>query len=390
MLALALSLAVFLVYLVYERVQVDRWRRRIPQTIIVTGTRGKSSVTRLLTSVLRAHGQKVLAKTTGSAPQFLWPDGSESEIKRRGAASILEQKTLLKHAAALNVDCVIAEVMSIHPENHFVETQQILNPDMVVITNSWPDHVDAQGRSDEEVAATLCLDIPDRATVVMPTSTYSSLFQSSLRIPAERLVLVKEDSSRLIRNRVRGSETVEFSENVDLACGLARHLGVEDDTIADGLGKMSRDSGALSIRTLTAGNPDKRLILVNAFAANDPTSTFRALVKASEVLPEASDVVGLMCLRSDRADRTALWLETLASRTPAPFNRLYVTGGHAASVSRRLDSAIMLKDNSVESIMETIAGDVADDTVVFGFGNFVGLGGRLAEYWNSAGVSYGT
>jgi len=82
--------AVFLLYLVYERASVNRWRRQIPRTIIVTGTRGKSSVTRMLASILSASGRRVLAKTTGSIPSLILPNGMEQEVKRKGAATILE------------------------------------------------------------------------------------------------------------------------------------------------------------------------------------------------------------------------------------------------------------------------------------------------------------
>ena len=53
-------------YLVLERIRLDRYRSAIPLTIAVTGTRGKTSVTRMLASVLRESGRRVLAKTTGS------------------------------------------------------------------------------------------------------------------------------------------------------------------------------------------------------------------------------------------------------------------------------------------------------------------------------------
>ena len=41
----------------------------IPIRIHVNGTRGKSSVTRLIAAGLRAGGKRTFAKTTGTAPQ---------------------------------------------------------------------------------------------------------------------------------------------------------------------------------------------------------------------------------------------------------------------------------------------------------------------------------
>ena len=44
---------------------------QLPIRIHVNGSRGKSSVTRLIASGLRAGGLKTLAKTTGTAPRIL-------------------------------------------------------------------------------------------------------------------------------------------------------------------------------------------------------------------------------------------------------------------------------------------------------------------------------
>ncbi len=389
MTVLVLSVAGFLLYLIVERVKIDRWRRRIPQIMIVTGTRGKSSVVRMLTSVLRADGRQVLAKTTGSSPRLLWPDGTETEIKRRGPASILEQKALIKQAATLKVDYLVAEVMSIHPENHYVEAQQILKPDVVAITNCWPDHVDAQGDTEKDVAVTLCRGIPERATVIVTAASNSTVIQSKVEASFGRCVVVEQNASESTRQRIPELHEVEFSENVDLAYGLAKHLGIEDRPIAEGLARVGRDPGAFAMRTLRVGEPAKRLIVVNAFAANDPTSTFRVLSKAQAVAPAISGVVGLMCLRSDRADRTAYWLEALGSGTSIPFRRLYVAGGHANALVRRVPIAQKLSHDSPKHIMQAVARNVDDDTVVFGFGNFVGMGSQLTEYWNREGVVYG-
>jgi UDP-N-acetylmuramyl pentapeptide synthase len=202
-------------------------------------------------------------------------------------------------------------------------------------------------------------------------------------------VVVEEDASKPIRQRVPKLEQTEFSENIVLACGLAKHLGIKDDTIAQGLRAASRDIGAISMRELLAGDPQKRLILVNAFAANDPKSTLRAHARARELIPENTDWVGLLCLRADRADRTVQWLESLQSDPAERFSRLFVIGGHAPVVARKLGNAKRLKHHSAVVAMNTIANDVADGTVVFGFGNFVGMGEKLVELWIREGVAYG-
>ena len=119
-----LASVALLVGLVIERLRLARCHRAIPLRIAVTGTRGKTSVARLLASVLREDGRRVLAKTTGSQATLVLPDGSVEEIRRRGQPSILEQKQLLHRGVELGADVVVAEIMSIHAENHLALGQQ--------------------------------------------------------------------------------------------------------------------------------------------------------------------------------------------------------------------------------------------------------------------------
>ena len=58
--------------------------RAVPLRIHVAGTRGKSTTTRLIAAGLRAGGRRVLAKTTGSEPRLILPDGSETTWACRG------------------------------------------------------------------------------------------------------------------------------------------------------------------------------------------------------------------------------------------------------------------------------------------------------------------
>ncbi len=55
---------------------------RIPIRIHVNGTRGKSSVTRLIAAGLRAGGIRTCAKTTGTLPRMIMPDGTEYPVFR--------------------------------------------------------------------------------------------------------------------------------------------------------------------------------------------------------------------------------------------------------------------------------------------------------------------
>jgi len=97
--------AAFLLFLAVERLALDARLKRVPVRVGVTGTRGKSSVTRLVAGALRESGTRVLAKTTGSRAVLIYPDGAEREIKRRGPPTVLEQKRVVRLAARRWREC---------------------------------------------------------------------------------------------------------------------------------------------------------------------------------------------------------------------------------------------------------------------------------------------
>src|SRR5262245_53156976 len=87
----AIELVIFLVCLACMWLTSWRHRRHLRAVrlrIHVAGTRGKSTTTRLIAAGLRAGGCKVLAKTTGSEPRLILPDGFEALWPRRGPAAV--------------------------------------------------------------------------------------------------------------------------------------------------------------------------------------------------------------------------------------------------------------------------------------------------------------
>jgi len=78
-------------YGIHESRRHDRTIRRIPIRVHVNGTRGKSSVTRLIAGGLRAGGILTFAKTTGTMARMIRPDGSEVDVFRVGSPNIIEQ-----------------------------------------------------------------------------------------------------------------------------------------------------------------------------------------------------------------------------------------------------------------------------------------------------------
>jgi gamma-polyglutamate synthase len=363
-------------------------RKTIPLVITVTGTRGKSTVVRMLASIFRENGKVVLAKSTGSQAQYVLPDATVENVARRGIVSILEQKKALRKAAMLKVDCLVAEVMSIRPESHFVESQQILKPNIVVLTNVRRDHTEAMGEKEDDIAGVLQLDFPQGAEVYVPQEYKKYLDLKSPQTRSIHLTVVPPTPEPSAADPDSPSLGNEFSENLDLVTAVARRLGIDDVAIARGIRNAVHDIGRLRIWILHFDG--RRVFAVNAFAANDPDSTTKVLKKVHEILEgKARTYTGLLNLRADRPDRTVQWIDSLNSGMASEFAGLYVLGGHASVVKRKVDTARTLASKSPETMTQMIVDEMEEDGVIFGFGNIGGAGERLVEYWQREGTEYG-
>lgn len=403
---LFLLLALWMGYLAAEAMRLHRWQRAIPLRITVTGTRGKTSVARMLAAVLRANGRRVVAKTTGSEPRIILPDGRERPVRRRGVASILEQIGLLRIAVQERAQVVVAEIMSVHEENHRVESQRILRPHLVLVTNFRVDHTEAAGWTREEVAALHLADIPPGAVVLIPEGELVSGFAEAVEGMGSTLVTVASGKKEVpITPDSAPSATPAFlAENLALLRGAARELDIPEEAVIQGLREARGDLGAHWIRRYrhTRGGPG--LLVVNAFAANDPRSTAILLEWVREQVQELSGgahgghfpdsspgrrrVVGLLNLRADRGDRTIQWLEAMSGGFREQFQHLYLTGFHAPAFRRGLtrrglgEGVYLLKEQDPGKVMEEIlAGTEDPEPLLFGFGNVGGLGEAMVKHW---------
>ena len=100
--AILLLTLIWLVYLLWEARRVRQARAKLTHIVHVNGTRGKSTVSRLIEAGLRAGGMKVFCKTTGTDPMTIDVSGHEELIRRRGRANIKEQVRFLYKGIIIN------------------------------------------------------------------------------------------------------------------------------------------------------------------------------------------------------------------------------------------------------------------------------------------------
>ncbi len=389
----AALLAGFLVLLLAERRSLDSARRRVRLCVAVTGTRGKSSVTRLIAAALRADGRSVLAKTTGSRPILSRTDGAERLIVRAGPPSILEQKRVLRAAARERADALVAEMMSIRPECLRAEAAGILKPDVLVITNARVDHREEMGLTADSAAAALSAAIPPGCTVLVPATEDHPAFHAAARRTGARIVLVPGRAPDG-ETAARPGDDFEFPENRLLAAAAAEMLGVPRDRAEAGMDAAVPDFGALRIWRLNRGPADPPRYTVSAFAANEPESTRRVLDRLAEIRPGLAERrIGILNLRQDREDRTRQWLEAAAAGFFSGFAGILVVGRPASPAARRLrrsapaDRFILgVAGSDAERIMAAAEARAGSLSAVFiGMGNIAGAGAALVELWDRSG-----
>ena len=85
-------------------------RRRLYQIgtrVHVNGTRGKSSVARLIAAGMRAGNIRTCCKNTGTLPRMALPDGTEYPVFRPAKANEIEQLRLVAAAVDAGVEALV-------------------------------------------------------------------------------------------------------------------------------------------------------------------------------------------------------------------------------------------------------------------------------------------
>ena len=186
--------AVLFLHLTGEALRARRDRAKLSHVIYVNGTRGKSTVTRMIAAGLKAGGHRVLCKTTGTLPIAIHPDGSEEEIVRRAPANIREQLKYLHKAAQEGADILVIECMALQPEYQRVSGKNMLHCDVGVITNARLDHMDVMGDTREEILGCLMEMLPENGQIFTAERDFPDLLEARAEKLKSRLVITQAES----------------------------------------------------------------------------------------------------------------------------------------------------------------------------------------------------
>ena len=362
--------------------------KAIPLRIHVNGTRGKSSVTRLIAAGLRAGGFRVMAKTTGTAPRVILEDGSETQIYRPGSANIIEQLKFVSKARSRSAQAIVIECMALQPVLQWLTEHKMIRSQVGVITNVRSDHLDVMGETHLEVSHSLSNTIPSESKFFTAETKAEVLNQFDRVCQKQNTKMIVSDENEISWEKMRGFSYIEHRENVAVALKVCQDSGIAPDVALAGMVQAIPDPGVLRIYEIKFFNKD--IQFVNAFAANDPDSTVMIWERLSQMQEPGCKKIVLVNSRGDRIQRSQQLGVLIAKQLAADA---YILAGEFTKIIE--DEAIRLGldeekienmgGDSVANIFEMVLDYTSERSMVFGIGNIGGIGQQIVDFFKHRG-----
>lgn len=364
----------------------------IPIRVHINGTRGKSSVTRLIGAALRESGIKTITKVTGTYPRLILEDGSEVGIYRKAGANIIEQLSITRFASKRNAQAIVMECMAVQPQYQWITENKMLHSTLAVITNVRLDHIDVMGYSLPEIATALGNTIPKNQYLL---TAEKIVFNNLKEIADKRNCKIQLAEPDLVTEKeMKGFSYIEHKENVALALAVSLHLGIERKTALNGMYKAIPDAGALKLSSVNAFN--KKINFYNAFAANDPQSTLMIWEKLRAEDELRGIKMILLNTRQDRLDRAKQLTAMVGRELKNQFDNLILIG-QSSEIVEELSVSNGVQRNKIinlgwtepEAVFEAILAYTTEQSTVVAVGNMGGMGGKVADFFENRSVVYG-
>lgn len=367
---------------------LETWRHRralaaIPIRVHVNGSRGKSSVTRLIAAALREGGVRTVAKVTGSKARLILPDGREEPVVRLSTPNICEQITILDRARQEKAEAMVMECMAVRPDLQKTAEHQIMHSTIGVITNVRPDHLDVMGPTVDDVALNLSSTVPKGAVAILGDARYAGLVG---RVARERGSSLKVSRPEEIPAAwMQGFSYLEHEENVATVLEVTRMLNIPDDVALRGMYKARPDVGVCARWELD--HAGVTMEFHNIFAANDLESTITVWQKLGMRATQPDEPwlsVALLNLRADRIDRSLQFAEAVERALVA--DHYVLIGGIPTSVQRKFESVVpgdrlwIHGNGPVGEVFDRIAGLGKPRARIGGAGNIGGIGHQVLSF----------
>lgn len=356
----------------------------VPVRVSVSGTRGKSTLTRWLHNELLAREYDTYAKLTGDEPLSIF-NGREWVVPRGDQVTLYENEREIERFFPM--DAIVLENQGITPYTTRLVNTRYLDPTLVVLTNVREDHLDTLGGNRERVARALSRSIPDGAHVICGEQA-----DSVRNYIAEELD--QRDATVTFVDVPTEYEHIPGAELVFCLDEALRHT--TDTALASDRASEYLDSLRVEWTRLPDG------IVFDAASVNDIQSTEavrRSLVGSTEQV-----IQPLVYLRRDRPGRTSSYIryanllyerglieqvrvvdshgEAFAARTKAPVTHHPHTADPEQVLQSALDDGwpLILMGNATPEFMEELRGVIEDRRTKFPdetAGDRLGLAGSL-------------
>ncbi len=308
-----------LVVIVHLSLEIYFHKRRlnaIKYRIHVNGTRGKSSVARLIASGLRGGEVSTVCKTTGTMARFIAPNGVEEPVLRVGRTNIMEQVKVIKKASLYHPDALVIECMAVQPLLQSLCELKLVRATHGVLCNARADHLDVMGPTEHDVALALAATVPIKGKFYTPEKKHLQVFVDAAVDRGSDLIKVTDvDIEAITDEEISRFSYAEYKENVALALKVCEACDVRREDALQGMWEAKPDPGALIIRTIDYKG--KKVTFANGFAANDPLSTGQLWRKVIDLYPDVDKTFALVNCRDDRGDRSRQMAEVIGN-----WNRL--------------------------------------------------------------------
>lgn len=305
LIAVLLLLLLLIIIGVREQRRNNRNLKKINLRVNVNGIRGKSTITRLISSVLAEAGYNNIGKTTGTAARTIYGQNKEEkEIKRKPrGVTISEQIGVIDEAASKNVDSLVCECMAVRPEYQEIYQEKMIKANVGIIVNVLEDHLEEMGPTMDEIAQAFTSTIPYNGILIISQGKYTDYFSKIAEERNTEVYIANEEE--IPEGYLDKFEYLVFPNNISISLAFARAMGIDKETALKGMLKANQDPGALIIKNIKRNG--KESVFVNAFAANDPNSTLEVWDKIHDegyLKGIKKKPLIIFNSREDRVDRT--------------------------------------------------------------------------------------
>lgn len=351
----------------------------IPHRVLVNGIRGKSSITRLCAGALRGGGMTTVAKTTGTAARFIYPDASEVPVYRKfGIANVVEQIGIVRNAAAYRPEALVIECMAVDPALQEINQEKLIRSTIGVLCNVREDHLAEMGPTLDDVARSLCRSMPVGGVCVTAERERLPILRDEAQ--ARDCQLIAVDPESVSDAEMRGFRSIMFKENVAIALKVAELLGVSRRDALIGMIAAPPDPGALSVEQYAVHGTQLRF--ANVFAANDPESTLMNIGRLLAQRAIARPLHVVINCRPDRMERNQQMGALIPDIDPDGIVLLGepVRSARSTIPSGWQDRVLDRGDNpDVDAMLADIAGGIGPAGSLVAIGNIHGQGEVLID-----------